>query len=322
MRQTNIELSKVSIIVPMYNIEQYLSSCIESIINQDYENIEVLLVNDGSTDRTGAIAKSFALKDERIKYLEKENGGSSSARNFGLANSTGEWIMYVDGDDWIQPDMVSKMIETAGNAGADVVIGDLKFVYPDYSYDAKGIDWTNNKNESLKRYLASVWTTLCGTMQRRELYDRYALRSPENVAYCEDFHLMSRMCYYARKVVHISESFYNYRQQEASITHQMNPKTQQDEIWVYLDTIEFFKNKGIYDLLKEQLGWRSIKALQDMVLDKKTFEFFTQTNRDKNQYILSCPYIGLKLKTIMWLLTHNMKPLASLIVAARKALGR
>ena len=110
--------SKVSIVVPIYNMEQYLEKCI-----QTYTNIEIILVNDGSCDRSASICEKYRAEDNRILYIEQENQGVSAARNTGLYQATGEWISFVDGDDWVTTDMVSQLLRDAENY--DVVIGDV-----------------------------------------------------------------------------------------------------------------------------------------------------------------------------------------------------
>ena len=110
----------ISIIVPIYNREKYLSECIDSILVQSYSDFEVLLIDDGSTDRSGEICDEYAQKDARIRVFHKENGGVSSARNVGLDNATGEWIAFVDSDDWVG----EKYLESfSGHLDADLVIG-------------------------------------------------------------------------------------------------------------------------------------------------------------------------------------------------------
>ena len=102
-----LELKKVSVIVPVYNVEPYIKKCVTSLIGQDYTNIEIILVDDGSPDNSGVIIDQLSFKDKRIKVVHKENGGVSSARNAGINIATGEYIMFVDGDDWVTPDYVS-----------------------------------------------------------------------------------------------------------------------------------------------------------------------------------------------------------------------
>ena len=99
-------IDKVSIIVPVYNIENYIRVCVESILAQTYESFELILVDDGSKDNSGILCDEYAAIDSRVKVIHKENGGVSSARNAGLRQAKGDWIMHVDGDDWIEPDMI------------------------------------------------------------------------------------------------------------------------------------------------------------------------------------------------------------------------
>ena len=105
-----LELKKVSVIVPVYNVEPYIKKCVTSLIGQDYTNIEIILVDDGSPDNSGVIIDQLSFKDKRIKVVHKENGGVSSARNAGINIATGEYIMFVDGDDWVTPDYVSYFV--------------------------------------------------------------------------------------------------------------------------------------------------------------------------------------------------------------------
>ena len=99
----------ISVIVPVYNMEQYMERCVNSIINQTYHNLEIILVDDGSTDHSTAMCDEYALRDERIKVVHKPNGGLSDARNAGLAVVSGNYVGYVDSDDWIEPQMYEKM---------------------------------------------------------------------------------------------------------------------------------------------------------------------------------------------------------------------
>lgn len=99
---------RISVIVPVYNVEQYLPRCVESILAQTYENLEILLVEDGTKDNSGAICDAYARQDARVKAIHKENGGLSSARNAGIDAATGDYLSFVDSDDWIEPDMYEK----------------------------------------------------------------------------------------------------------------------------------------------------------------------------------------------------------------------
>ena len=104
---------KISVIVPVYKVEPYLRKCLDSIVGQTYQNLEIILVDDGSPDGCGAICDEYAAQDKRVRVIHKANGGVSSARNAGLTAATGEWIGWVDSDDWIEPDMYERMLELA-----------------------------------------------------------------------------------------------------------------------------------------------------------------------------------------------------------------
>ena len=117
-------MNMLTLIIPIYNIEQYLSQCLDSIINQTYKNIQIILVDDGSTDSSGRICDEYADKDSRIIVIHKENGGLVSARKAGLREATGEYVVYVDGDDWIELNAIEHMVGTIERTKEDIVIYD------------------------------------------------------------------------------------------------------------------------------------------------------------------------------------------------------
>ena len=309
---------KISVIVPVYNTEKYLHRCIDSVLAQTYKDFELLLIDDGSKDSSGAICDEYAARDSRVKVFHKENGGVSSARNAGLAIASGDWIMHLDGDDWIAPDIQERLIRKGEDTGADIVMGDFLFAYSDRDILYSLPDWDNNKTASLNRYITSVWTCVWGGIHKRSLYEVYQLKSPQGVTYCEDFHLMARLCYHAKKVVNVHQPFYHYRQQEGSVMHNLNKKTERDEQWVYQDIIRFFKEQGVYDDYRKSMCWRMLKATQELVLDKSTWKTFQEMVPEKKHYIWDCPYINRKLKMNMWCLTHHLSWISQLMLNLRK----
>ena len=309
---------KISVIVPVYNTEKYLHRCIDSVLAQTYKDFELLLIDDGSKDSSGAICDEYAARDSRVKVFHKEYGGVSSARNAGLAIASGDWIMHLDGDDWIAPDIQERLIRKGEDTGADIVMGDFLFAYSDRDILYSLPDWDNNKTASLNRYITSVWTCVWGGIHKRSLYEVYQLKSPQGVTYCEDFHLMARLCYHAKKVVNLHRPFYHYRQQEGSVMHNLNKKTEQNEQWVYQDIIRFFKEQGVYDDYRKSMCWRMLKATQELVLEKSTWKEFQEMVPEKKHYIWDCPYINRKLKMNMWCLTHHLSWISLLILNLRK----
>lgn len=125
-------LPKISVIVPIYKVEVYINKCIDSIINQSYKNIEVILVDDGSPDKCGEIANSYSKKDSRVKVIHKENGGLSDARNCGMKYATGEYVLFVDSDDWISEEMIDTLVSIAIETNADIVQSAFYYAYENY----------------------------------------------------------------------------------------------------------------------------------------------------------------------------------------------
>lgn len=315
-------MDKVSIIVPIYGIEQYISQCIESLIAQTYKNIEIILVDDGSKDQSGDICEEYATKDDRIRVYHKQNGGLTSARNYGLERATGEWIMHVDGDDWIEPETVRLLLDKANKTNADIVFSDFWFDYSDQHVASNFYDWNKQGIEGLKEYIATPWTCLAGSLQKRNLYTANELKSPEGINFCEDFHLIVRLCYFAKRIAKISLPLYHYRQHNSSMIHNNCRKNGIDERRVYADIIGFFKQQGVYNKFKECMAWRSLNASEELALNTNTFVEFCNFNPDKKDFIMGCPEIGIKLKIIMWCITHGLQSVATVIVNARKLLGR
>ena len=125
---------KISVIVPVYNTEKYLKRCIDSILAQSYSDFELLLIDDGSTDASPAICDEYATNDSRVRVFHKPNGGVSSARNLGLDNARGEWIAFVDSDDWIESEMLYLFISKAEKTDSDIVFCNHKCIMVNVSY--------------------------------------------------------------------------------------------------------------------------------------------------------------------------------------------
>ena len=312
----------VSIIVPVYNIESYLPKCVDSILVQTYKDFEIILVDDGSTDTSGQIFDEYAAKDRRIKVIHKNNGGVTTARNYGLREAVGDWIMYIDGDDWIEPKTLELFTDYADANRADIVIGDFQMVSEDSIKEHRSIDWTSDKTESLNRYIASVWTIACGNIVKRSLYERHSVTSQIGITYCEDFHLMVRLCYFADKILHVNIPLYNYRQRASSVMHSLNKRTEQDEQWAYQDIIRFFKEQNVYPDYKKVMNWRVLKSAQELLLDPAGLDRFQELYQDGENDMWSCPFVNTKIKILAWLMTHHLRPAVVAIDKFRMILGR
>lgn len=313
---------EISVIIPVYNADKWLHRCVDSILAQRFTDFEVLLVDDGSTDSSGAICDEYATIDSRVRVFHKPNGGVSSSRNYGLERAVGQWITYVDSDDWIEYNYLEFLITKAIKTDSDIVFSDFWFDYPESKVIGYVYDWSKQGIKGLKEYISSSWNCLWGSLQRKKLYDENKLKLPLAINYCEDFHLMVKLCFFAKTISKVPLSLYHYRQQESSIIHNLNKKTEADEQWVYSDIIFFLQQHGIYHSFEQVMAWRSLKASQELALDINTFDKFCLYNPVKKKYIFKCPYIGLKLKIITWCLTHGLRSIAVFIVRMRKILRR
>jgi len=217
----------LSIIIPVYNVEKYLEKCIESVLAQTYLDWELILVNDGSTDGCPAICDAYAQKDERIKVIHKENGGQGSARNRALDICKGEYIAFLDSDDYIDPEMYSVMMEALIRTDSDVSMCGLKthsgvrISYPKISGEEVVI---NGAEEILRHYFLTPYVTGAPVdkVYRRALFED--IRYPEGVAR-EDVYIMHRVLGKCKKAVHTGKCFYNYIIREGSSEHQeFSPK--------------------------------------------------------------------------------------------------
>lgn len=214
--------AKISVIVPVYNVELYLRRCLDSIISQSYENLEIILVDDGSLDNCGAICDEYAAKDRRIRAIHKINGGVASARNIGLAVATGDWVGWVDSDDWIEPEMFEVMLKSAENYDADIVICSRVESYPDYSLH---VDWQQlgllNKKQAIALLVEDnlLQSYLWDKLWKRKLF--HDITIPQLKVF-EDMAVMYRLFMRAERIVCLPDKFYHYEHHEAGLTAELS----------------------------------------------------------------------------------------------------
>lgn len=213
---------KISIIVPVYKVEKYLNRCIDSILNQSYKNIEVILVDDGSPDNCGKICDEYLLKDNRIRVIHKENGGLSSARNAGLDIATGDYIGFVDSDDWIEPKMYETLIENVIKYNAQISVGGVvdlleegnKYTSIKSTFDGNIKIECLNKEDAMKKFFLGSWSAW-DKIYKREVHEK--IRFPEGEIN-EDEAIAMQILDNCEKIVYTNEVFYNYIKRSDSIT--------------------------------------------------------------------------------------------------------
>ena len=211
----------ISVIVPVYNAEQYLERCVNSIINQTYRNLEIILVNDGSTDQSGELCDSFALQDKRIRVFHKENGGSGSAKNTGFAVATGEYLALVDSDDWIEPDMYQSLLSTLKEYNAQIIACGIRKVTDNgeiaYYNDCLNERIQYTTEEALLELPKNerITNSMCNKLfHKRTIQD---LRMDESIAFDDD-PFVPKCIARAEKIFYTAEPFYNYYQRQNSIS--------------------------------------------------------------------------------------------------------
>lgn len=208
---------KISIIVPIYNVEPYLRQCLDSLVGQSYEDLEFILVDDGSPDGCPAICDEYARQDSRVRVIHQPNGGVSAARNAGLAAATGEWIGWVDPDDWIEPDMYAYLLENALAYGADVAVCGRWERYPDrdvfWGWEEVQV-WDQEQTIAQLLEDRALRNYLCDKLWRRELFD--GVRFPEGEIF-EDITVTCRLLLKTKTVLALPGAKYNYRQRSDSI---------------------------------------------------------------------------------------------------------
>ena len=234
----------ISIIVPVYKVEQYLRRCVDSLINQTYPNLEIILVDDGSPDKCGDICDEYAKNDNRVKVIHKQNGGLSDARNKGLDLATGDYVMFVDSDDWIEKETCKRVMGYISNMGVDVVsfgiqlVGDYK-IYEVQKVESQkllspkegvGAMIYRQKEQGLLNYV-------CNKIFKRALFEN--IRFPSGMLF-EDQGVTYKLMHNSKSILAISDVFYNYYQRGDSIMAGFyRPKALVDRITIWLSRYDF-----------------------------------------------------------------------------------
>ncbi len=250
----------VSIIIPAYNVQKYIERSIKSAIEQTLKDIEIIVVNDGSTDKTRDIIERLAKEDSRIVVINKENGGLSSARNAGIKIAQGEYIQHLDGDDWIEKDACEQMYTYAKDNNLDIVVSDY------YEDSDKGdvnyikMQFPNNDNITTnKEYLHTIlpiyeplyiWNKLI----KRELYIDNNIWHPEGISLGEDLATTPRLILMADRIGKIDKAFVHYIVNPLSISRDQIGKKIYMLYEAQMIVDEFFKVEGVYSEFKRDLS--------------------------------------------------------------------
>ena len=316
----------VTIIVPVYNIIKYLPACVESVQKQTYTDIEIILVDDGSTDGSGALCDEYAARDTRIRVVHKENGGLSSARNAGLNVANGQWLLFVDGDDYLVNNAVEQLLAVAE------MQKDADFIQ--FLYQETDGSWQPEKQTpemtvltgapEFFRYLydmGGVAASACTKLFRKNLFD--SIRFKEGVHH-EDEELMTRLLPKCRKVVHTNLLLYGYVMRQDSIVHAAFSSKAMDIFPIMDERIQALQQLGCNDLAAETQCRMFQTAAWQYCLARKS-GFRTEAEQLKQQILLGAKEKNLPLSgqyRILHSFAGRFPAAVELYYFVRKVLGK
>lgn len=264
---------KVSIVVPMYNVEQYIKKCINSLLEQTLYNIEVVLVDDGSPDRCGEIADNYSLRDNRVKVVHQMNGGLGPARNAGVEVASGEYIAFVDGDDWVKSDMYEKLYAIAKKDCADIVVSGhcdvvngvavVKKVHPLAGQTLNTVENIKKIRKNLfghaprDKIVEAFPMSVCMSIYKRSLFKNHELRFQKILSEDTIFNLSA---YKIAKVISFTpDTDYCYRKEEQnSITHSFS----RDKLLIYQEFLQVLEKRA-----EEEKDTECILRTKKMAID-------------------------------------------------------
>ncbi len=269
-------MPKISIIVPVYNVEKYIAKCLKSLTLQTLQGIEIIIVNDGSLDRSIDIIEKYVKENPtKIKYYEKKNGGLSSARNYGIEYATGEYIAFLDSDDYIEINMYEEMYNLAKKENADMV--ECDFIW-EWEYGKKVYDKRREyktKEDMMKKPRVVAWNKI----YKREILNKNKIRFPEGLIY-EDMEFFYKLLPHLNKISYINKYFVHYIQRKDSISNKQTKKI--EDIFKILDNIfDYYKEQNLYNQYEKELKYMKKRILLGSSL-KRILKIKDARNKKKN----------------------------------------
>ena len=307
---------KISVIVPVYNVEQYLERCVDSIINQTYTNLEIILVNDGSTDNSGKLCDELAKKDERIRVIHKENGGLSDARNRGIDESESDLVGFIDSDDYIDSDMYEVLLKNLNDTDANLSMCALYDVYnntPEAQVTNKET-WKLSSEQAIKMVMEAkiLSVTAVNKLYRKSLFTDLKF---EVGKIAEDAFIMIKLLDKCEKIVATNEKKYYYVHRENSITTQKFSTKFLNVIEAYEQNRNIILEKypKLKDVAQTRMSWAYFYVLDRLLLDDNYNDKELENNlisylKDHRKDILNDPLFtkGRKIGFIALLLSRNL----------------
>lgn len=270
---------QLSIIIPVYNVELKLEKCVKSILNQSFQDFEIFLINDGSTDKSVQLCNELAETDCRIRVIHKENGGVSQTRNVGLEIANGKYIGWVDGDDWIETDMYALLVQEAESKEADMVWCNYYIDHIDNSYIV-----SQDINESVQSFVQALFDLrvegmLWNKIMRREIFVKENLRFLDGQNMAEDKNMLIKFLLCSTRIGYVNKPLYHYLQDNPiSYTRDISSKRVYEEISNAQDAIDYINQSDIYIsnqlLMKFQLHAKRRLLYSKNIDDIKNWRLF------------------------------------------------
>lgn len=235
----------LSVVIPAYNVENYIERCINSVLNQNLKNIEIIVIDDGSKDKTSDICLEISKNNRNVIYRKVQNKGCSAARNLGISMAKGKYIAFLDSDDWVDTEMYMEMLEEAEKKQADIVICGFKKLDENRNLlSTVKVPKKSDKDEYID--CTTEWfSSPCNKLYKKEILDKNNIKFLLNVYTGEDM-IFNFMCFfYSKKIVSLDRPFYNYFMNQSSVSN--NYKNRTDIYTVIEELISFYKKNGVYE---------------------------------------------------------------------------
>lgn len=300
----------ISVIVPVYNVEQYLVQCVDSILNQKYENFELLLVDDGSTDKSGDICDVYGKRDKRVRVFHKKNGGVSSARNVGLDNAKGEWIAFVDSDDIVTPSYLSGLYSDV-RSDVDLVIQKY-FIFKNSLRDERSPEVIKETDVYDKSDLQKLIVEhrldkngyICSKLYKQEFIRNNNIRFQEEISFCEDYYfLFQYLDIIYGKVVCSPVANYLYRDRENSSVH-IGFKDFEKGYFTYRKIKSFILSFAVRNNCKIEDFDVAYLLHRAMMTVKSTSQLRSITSEDWDFFLKYFKVFTRKTKNDRWMVSH------------------
>jgi len=270
----------VSVIIPIYNVERYLRRCVDSVLNQTYKNLEIILIDDGSTDDGGRICDEYSEEDQRVVCIHKTNGGLSDARNAGLDIASGEYLMFVDSDDWIHRKTIEILVTVLEKNNADLSFCCEEKV-ADFKIDKQILDIAcvidSCQEIAIRDFVKESFVTAWGKVYKSYIWNE--LRFPIGKVHEDEF-VFHRFSFKANKIMQCKETLYYYYQRPNSIIHTVDEKRSQDAIDAYIDRICFAEDNRWFDVIDDTVSLFSDYLIR-IYEQKKNFGYRFRKNAYK-----------------------------------------